>query len=141
MSKQVRVGLSIIIMKKHNNIIDENTEILIGKRKGSHGAGQYSVPGGHLEYGETYFDGCSRELEEEIGISFDSYTSLGFSEDFFESKHYTTLYFEADDVDPNIEIVNMEPDKCEGWEWRKIKDLPELFCKTNEIINNLLMPF
>ena len=39
----VKVGVSVILIRNDN-------EILIGKRKGSHGAGEYSVPGGHLEW-------------------------------------------------------------------------------------------
>ena len=143
MSKEVRVGLSILIFRETEDSVcmDLDTEVLIGKRKGSHGEGIYSVPGGHLEFGETYKEGCSRELEEEIGVSFDLYTPIGFSEDFFKEKQYTTLYFQAENVNPNINIQNLEPDKCEGWEWVKIKDLPELFCNTNEIIDNILIPF
>jgi len=143
MKNEVRVGLSILIFRETEDSValDDNTEILIGKRKGSHGEGIYSVPGGHLEYGETYHEGCDRELKEEIGVSFDSYSPLGFSEDFFENKQYTTLYFRANNVDPNVIIKNMEPDKCEGWEWVKLKDLPQLFCNTNEIIENIKMPF
>jgi len=40
------------------------------------------------------------------------------------------------DIDPDIEIKNMEPDKCEGWKWYNIEDLPkELFCDSyNQIM-------
>jgi 8-oxo-dGTP diphosphatase len=143
MKKEVRVGVSIMIFRETEDSVsmDLETELLIGKRKGSHGEGIYSVPGGHIEYGETFEQCCSRELEEEIGVSFDSYTPIDFSEDFFVDKQYTTLYFKANNVNPEIEIKNMEPDKCEGWEWVKIKDLPKLFCNTNNVIDNLLMPF
>jgi len=133
--KQAKIGVSVIILRENNN----NKEILIGKRKGSHGSGEYSVPGGHLEYGETYNDTCSRELEEEIGVSFDSYTKLGFSEDFFGEKHYTTLYFLADNVNPNIKVKNLEPNKCEEWIWCNINNLPKLFCDTNNIIKKTII--
>jgi 8-oxo-dGTP diphosphatase len=137
--KQTRVGVSIIL-------INENNEILAGKRKGSHGEGLWSIPGGHIEFGETYKQTCDRELWEEIGcdLSDYEYEKIGFSEDFFEKfnggpnyphsldkielKHYTTLYFVVK-VPNNLDIKNMEPDKCEGWFWFDLYNLPsEMFC-------------
>lgn len=100
-----KVGVSVII-------IDENKRILVGKRKGSHGAGLLAVPGGHLEFGESYNTCCDRELIEEIGINFDGdYKQIGFSEDFFNHdgllKHYITLYY---DKKPYFNILF--EDKC-----------------------------
>lgn len=133
--QQAQVGVSIILINK-------KMQVLIGKRKGSHGAGLYSIPGGHIEFKETYDQCCDRELMEEIGVNFGSYKKVGFSEDFFvkngEDKHYTTLYFVVEDIDSdNIEIKNLEPEKCEGWEWKHVSDLPEvMFCDTFNQIKN-----
>lgn len=138
MKKEIRVGTSVIL-------INRNEQILFGKRKGSHGEGIYSVPGGHLEFGETYDEGCSRELLEEVGVAFPGqYEKVGFSEDNFikngEPAQYTTLYFVVKNIDPDIEIKNMEPDKCEGWKWYNIEDLPnELFCDTYNQIMRLFV--
>ena len=55
-----RVGLGIIIVNKEGNI-------LIGKRKGSH-AQKYSIPGGHLDLGETFEQGAIREIKEETNL-------------------------------------------------------------------------
>lgn len=41
-----RIGIGVIILNKDG-------KILVGKRKGSH-AQFYSIPGGHLEVGETF---------------------------------------------------------------------------------------
>lgn len=41
-----KVGIGVMILK------DE--KVLLGKRKGSHGEGEYSFPGGHLEYMESW---------------------------------------------------------------------------------------
>lgn len=57
-SPQVRVGVLIV----------QNCRILLGKRKGAHGAGTWSAPGGHLEFGES-IDACARrEVLEENGL-------------------------------------------------------------------------
>jgi len=133
-----KVGVSVIIINKKN-------EVLVGKRMGSHGAGLLSVPGGHLEYGESYNTACDRELSEEIGVNFEGkYDKLGFSEDFFfhngQHKHYITLYFVVKNVDSNkIKIENLEPNKCEGWNWINISKLPtEMFCDTYDQIKLLM---
>jgi 8-oxo-dGTP diphosphatase len=111
-------------------------QVLVGRRKGSHGEGMLSVPGGHLEFFEKTSEACDRELLEEIGVNFSGqYESFGFSEDFFDGstrKHYITLYFVVNGVDSdNTQIQNMEPHKCEGWEWVDVDELPDnMFCDT-----------
>ena len=59
-TKYPRVGLGIIIVNKDG-------DILIGKRKGRH-AQKFSIPGGHLEMGETFEQGAIREIKEEKGV-------------------------------------------------------------------------
>ena len=92
-----------------------------------------------IQNGETFEDCCSRELSEEIGVNLSGFEKVGFSEDYFglnNSKQYTTLYFKKY-VDSNIEIKNLEPEKCEEWIWINKDKLPKLFCDTNNQINNI----
>lgn len=46
MDKKIpRVGIGVFIFK--------NNKFLMGCRKGAHGEGTWSIPGGHLEFGES----------------------------------------------------------------------------------------
>ena len=57
----VRVGVGVLVTRG-------GSEVLVGQRRGSHGAGDWALPGGHLEVGETWEACAARELEEETGI-------------------------------------------------------------------------
>ncbi len=56
---KIRVGVGIMIFK--------DGKVLMGRRKGSHGAGEYAFPGGHLDFGESFEDCAKRETLEEAG--------------------------------------------------------------------------
>lgn len=114
------VGVGVFIIKNEGT----KTFILLGKRKGSHGAGEWSLPGGHLEGGEDFQDCCRREVFEETGMTLKDFQKVTFTNNLFpnDKKHYVTLFFKADYADQFP--YNMEPDKCEGWEWFDVCDLP-----------------
>lgn len=114
-SPQVGVGVLII----HNGCV------LLGKRKNAHGAGTWSAPGGHLEFGES-IDACARrEVLEETGLVLQGIQHGPFTNDVFEAdkKHYVTVFVLATPVGREAKLL--EPDKCEGWAWFKWAALPE----------------
>lgn len=112
-----KVGVGVFIAK--------GGKYLLGKRKNSHGHGQWSLPGGHLEGGESFEDCCIRETEEETGLRIRNVRKFDFTNDIFveEGKHYVTLFFEADCE--SGELVNREPEKCFEWGWFGKDELPE----------------
>lgn len=57
---QPKVGIGVMILKQG--------KVLLGMRKGSHGAGELAFPGGHLDYMESFEDCARRETREERGI-------------------------------------------------------------------------
>jgi 8-oxo-dGTP diphosphatase len=102
-------------------------EILLGKRKNAHGEGEWSLPGGHLEPGESFRDCCIREVKEETGIDI-SDRMIEFEDltnDLFpkEGLHYVTLFFYVEVIGAEAKL--MEPEKCEEWKWFYKNKLPK----------------
>lgn len=117
----VRVGVGVIIRR--------NGKILVGQRKGSHGEGCWSIPGGHLEFGETIEECARREVLEETGLvlgevkPFSLVTNDIFAADW---KHYVTCWAMADLPDDDVQVAaNLEPEKCAGWEWHEWQNIPK----------------
>ena len=112
-----RVGISVVLVGSSTN------KVLVGKRIGSHGAGTFALPGGHLELGEG-MEACGiRELEEETGIRVESMQFLGVVNGTMEKdkRHYVTVVYRAD-APADAEAVVAEPTKCSGWQWVEWRD-------------------
>ena len=118
-----KVGIGVVVARKK-----ANWQVLLGKRQGSHGAGKLSLPGGHLELGESP-EGCSqREVVEEAGILLpkDGMTRIGFGNNVMpdESLHYVTLFLGSVVKEDTI-AENREPDKNDEWLWFDEADIPD----------------
>lgn len=111
----VRVGVAVCIRFEGR--------VLMGLRRGSHGAGTWSFPGGHQEFGEDPSETAAREVWEETGLKIhpDDMRRLDWTNDHFEDifQHYITIYYAVDleRVSYEGEVTLMEPTKCERWEW------------------------
>ena len=70
----VRVGLGVVCERVDAGGL---RRVLVGKRKGSAGAGQWALPGGHLEFGETWAECASREVLEECGFALQGIRQAG----------------------------------------------------------------
>jgi 8-oxo-dGTP diphosphatase len=110
-----RVGVGVTILREGR--------VLLGRRRGSHGAGEYSTPGGHLDYLESFEDCARRETREECGLEitgvrFQFLANVGL----YAPRHYVHvgLLAESDRGQPRL----LEPEKCEGWAWYALDSLP-----------------
>lgn len=125
-----KVGVGVLVAKTSykqvRGMVIPTTKLLLGKRKGSHGAGLWSLPGGHMELGEDFKTTCIREVKEETDIVIENAIKAGFSNNLIEKEglHYVTLYFLAH-WDEKQEPKLMEPNSCEGWKWFDTKELPD----------------
>lgn len=110
------VGIGVMVVK--------DDKVLLGKRKGSHGKGEYAWPGGHMEYMESFEDCAKREVMEETGMEIENVRFLRlFNLKEYAPKHYVDIGLIADwkRGEPRV----MEPDRIEGWDWYDKDDLPE----------------
>jgi 8-oxo-dGTP diphosphatase len=114
--KTVQVGVGVFVKR--------NEKILVGKRKGSHGAGTWALPGGHLEPGESFETCCKREVLEETGLIINNITPVVFTNDVFhqEGFHYITLFFKGEYE--SGEAIVAEPRQCEEWRWVSLEHIP-----------------
>lgn len=111
-----RVGVGVMIMK--------DGKVLLGKRKGSHGAGEYAFPGGHLEYMESFGDCARRETAEECGIKIKNIKFLYLANlTKYAPKHYAHIGLIADWASGKPMVL--EKDKSESWGWYPLNRLPK----------------
>lgn len=136
MPPQVRVGVGVFILSPSSsstpnnpNSNPKNPTFLLGIRLNSHGSGTQALPGGHLEFGETFEECAIREVMEETGLQITKPKFLTATNDFISSsssgrkgeeedkKHYVTVFMVCERLNQEDEPENREPEKCGGWEW------------------------
>jgi len=81
-NQRPQVGLGVYILNDKN-------ELLLLRRKGTHGAGTWCAPGGHLEFGESFEECAKREAKEEADLDVDDLEVAGVTNDIFE------LYYDS----------------------------------------------
>jgi 8-oxo-dGTP diphosphatase len=124
------VGICVLIVKEG--------KVLLGKRCGSHGAGEYAAPGGHLEHLESFQACAAREVLEETGLLIGELRFLRVLNCVqYAPKHYIDLAFAAtwNGGEPEVR----EPAKVERWDWYPIDALPTpLFAMLPSAIDMLI---
>jgi len=113
--KNVKVGVGCMILKKG--------KVLLGKRKGAHGDGEYAWPGGHLEFGETIEKCVEREVKEETGMKAKPVKFLCVSNIIKYNKHYIDIQILTKYISGKPLVL--EPDRIESWNWYPINKLPK----------------
>jgi len=111
-----RIGIGVFVCK--------DGKFLMGKRMGSHGEGSWSIPGGHLEFGESFAETAVREVFEETSLHITNIRFGAVTNDYFkkEGKHYVTVWMLSDYESGEATIC--EPDKYIEQDWFDFETLP-----------------
>jgi 8-oxo-dGTP diphosphatase len=109
-TKITKVGTGIFVLNDKN-------QVLFQKRSGSHGANTWAIPGGHLEWQESFLENAIRETKEETDLNVKEVEVVGVTNDIFkkEQKHYVTIYMRV--IKWGGEPKIMEPDRCLEMKW------------------------
>ncbi len=128
-----KVGIGVIIQNGDN-------EILIGKRKGSHSP-YFSIPGGHLEKGETFEEAAIKEVYEETGLKIGNPKVICVTNNLRtyveEGEHYISIGLFTKEYEGGLEVK--EPDKCESWEWYPMDKIPRPHFDASEFVIECFM--
>ena len=130
--------MKVKITLASNVIVTKNSQLLLGKRINTYGAGSWGLPGGHVDEGESMYECARRELLEETGIQSDNLRLVNITE---EPDITTSYYLHFNFLLKNFtgEIKIMEPNLCETWDFFTKDALPnEIFLGHRRIIKYFL---
>ena len=103
----------------------KDDEVLLQLRKNIRFDGQYGVPSGHLDEGESVTDCAIREIKEEVGIDLKKedleFANVSHCNEY--NKDYIQFFFVCKNWEGEFE--NTEPDKCSEMKFFPINNLPD----------------
>jgi len=109
MNQEPKIGVAIIITR--------GDRVLLIQRKNVHGAGSWSTPGGHLDFGESPEVCAAREAKEEVGLDVVNIRFRAITNDIFETygKHYISIWMEGEAL-PGEPKISADYEVAElGW--------------------------
>lgn len=132
-------------------LIVQNNKVLVGKRKGARGNGQYGLPGGFIDADESTMDAVLRETKEELSVDLKDLCNQGLavclaqavSENLDDLGVRTLGINYVFVVKPDVALepkVDME--ETDDYKWVPLMDIAEerflLFYNHNRIVRQLL---
>jgi len=101
-----------------------NQILLLRRFNTGYADGQYSVPAGHLDGGETVRAAAAREAEEEIGVRIEA-VDIHFALVMHRIEDDERVDFFVHVHKWEGEPFNAEPEKCDDLSWADVYQLPE----------------
>jgi mutator protein MutT len=101
----------------------ENDALLLIRRGRDPAKGQWSVPGGRVEAGETLAEAVVRELAEETGIEGVCDAFIGWVERIGADHHYVILDFSVTVLDPREPVAGTDAAEAA---WIPLEDVADV---------------
>lgn len=112
-----------------------------------------SVHCGHTKFhsslvflGESFEECAAREVKEETGLDIGNIEYLTVTNNVLLKEvkpiHIVCIFMRAMVADPQQQPLNVEPEKCDGWDWYDWDDLPKpLFGPLENMVQSGFNPF
>ena len=131
------IGVGVIMLR--------NGKILLGKRSSdpekassfARAEGTWTLPGGKMNFGESFEDVARREVEEETGIKVNvkNLKLISLTNDVDTNAHFVTIGLLCEDF--SGEPKTMEPEEITEWKWFDLQNLPSsMFFISEKMIKN-----
>jgi len=121
-------------------VTNEKSEVLLGLRHSSHGAGEWSFPGGKIDLGETMEETAKRETKEETNLEIFDLELISLTNELRylkDGKQFVVVGFKANTYRGELKLTN--PERFHEWRWFPLNNLPKpLFEGTELMIKNYL---
>ena len=124
----MKAGIDYIGVGMGALIFNNDGKLLLAKRgkKAKNERGKWEIPGGALEFGETFAEGLKREIQEELDIEIEVGGILQLCDHIIseEKQHWVapTYFCKIISGIPKI----LEPEKCEEIGWFSIEEAEKL---------------
>jgi 8-oxo-dGTP diphosphatase len=124
----IQIGKDVIGVGAGALIFNEAGKFLMMKRgpAAKNEVGKWEIPGGAIEFGETFAEGIKREIKEEIGVEVEVLELLDLCDHILpdEHQHWVSPTYICQIVKGTPRI--MEPEKCDDLGWFSIEEAEKL---------------
>lgn len=136
--KPRKVGTGFGVM-----ILNSEGKLLLGKRHEDPDKADsvfkisdvWTMPGGKLEYGESFEEGAIREVLEETGMKLKNPKVMCINQDKNEHAHFITIGLFSDEFEGSPKV--MEPDEITEWAWFDLDNLPQnIYFPSAKVLEN-----
>ena len=123
MQKHIRCGCGVVLLKDNMILLGKRNTDELKADSEMHEEGTWTLPGGNIEYGETFYEAGIREAKEETNLDVDELEVICVQTDLNEYAHYVSVGMIANKFYGEIKV--MEPDEITTWKWFDINHLPK----------------